>query len=392
MGAGRGRQRTWSWQRTLLAIAAVGVWGAAAPVAPATAGLGLSKVGSFVQPVHLAAPPGERRHFFVLERLGRVWVVRDGRRLRRPFLDIRRAVEFQDVRDIGNDQGGVLAIAFSPGYQRTGRFYLLYTRRDGRIHLDEFRRSRRAPDRALAATRRTVLSLPRRSGDDLGGGLAFGPDGLLYVGLGQGPDPTSAQRLSALTGKILRIDPRPGAGTPYRVPSDNPFVMTPGARPEVWAYGLRMPWRISFDPRSRALVVGEVGEERVEEIDVLTRAGLNLGWPLFEGRLRHSAGSVPESLLRPALERRHRRGKACAIVGGYVVRSSGPRRLRGRYLYGDLCSAELRSVRLRGSRAIGDRSERVRVMPGLLSSFGRDGRGRLYAISLYGPVYRIVER
>ena len=236
-----------------------------------------------------------------------------------------------------------------------------------------------------------LLRVARRSRNDLGGQLQFGPDGMLYVGLGYGRDPDSSQDLSRLTGKLLRIDPWPAGGLPYRIPADNPFAGRPGVSPEIYASGLRVPWRFSFDRRTGDLVIGDVGETRFEEIDFVRRgraAGVNFGWPLFEGRRRTRAGS-PSGLVSPVLVRRHPRRGCAAIIGGYVVRDRALRGLRGRYLYGDLCQTRLRSVRLGTPQASGDRAEPLTVRFPLVS-FGEDARGHLYAVSMAGAVYRLV--
>jgi glucose/arabinose dehydrogenase len=259
------------------------------------------------------------------------------------------------------------------------------------MHVDEFRRSSESPVHASAASRRTVLTSPRRGRTDLGGQLEFGPDGYLYIGLGQGDDPAASQDLGQLTGKILRIDPRATPSAPYSIPPGNPFATRPGARPEIYDYGLRVPWRFSFDRPTGNLLVGDVGDESFEEVDVLGAgaAGANLGWPYFEGRHRHDPGPAT-GLTFPALVKPHGFGSFCAIVGGYVGRGGAPPSLRGRYLYGDVCSGKLRSARLSSGGARGDRSEHRTVR--YLDSFGRDARARLYAVSLFGGVFRIKSR
>jgi glucose/arabinose dehydrogenase len=345
---------------------------------PAGGAVRLERIGVFEQPVDLAAAPGDRSRLFVAERGGRVRVVHRGRVRRTPFADLRARVEVRDRLDISRDQGGLLSIAFAP--DRSGRLYVLYTARDDRIHVDELRRGRL----------RTLLTVARRSDNDIGGALRFGPDGMLYVGLGYGRDPAASRDLGRLEGKLLRIDPRPAAGRPYGLPLDNPFLLRPDARPEVYAYGLRNPWRFAFDRPTGGLAVADVGESRREEVDFLhwrRASGANFGWPGFEGDVRHE----PEARrgVRPALVRSHR-GGVCAIIGGHVVRGGALPGLRGRYLYGDLCTGEVRSARLGVGRSSGDRSEGARVP--YLSSFGRDGRGRAYAASLYGPVYRLERR
>jgi glucose/arabinose dehydrogenase len=236
-----------------------------------------------------------------------------------------------------------------------------------------------------------VLTVALTSRLDVGGGLQFGPDGLLYIGVGYGRDRESSQDLGLLTGKLLRVDPRARGGLPYVVPAGNPFLGDPNARPEIWAYGLRNSWRFSFDRRTGSLLLADVGFDRVEEVNFLRRgagAGANFGWPLFEGRRRASGGSRA-GLVFPSLERRHGRD-TCAIIGGHVVRDRGLRGLYGRYLYGDLCSGEVRSARVGARRARGDRSEGLSV--DLLTSFGEDARGRIYAVSIEGGVYRLVRR
>jgi glucose/arabinose dehydrogenase len=353
--------------------------------APAEAAprLGLRQVAELDQPVYVAAPPGDARRLFVVGRRGLVWVRRRGLPGWRRFLDIRDLVRLALPRRFDEDQGGLLSMAFAPDYRKSGRFYLFYTHRDGRIHVDEFRRGRRG--------RRTVLTVPRTSRIDVGGGLQFGPDGNLYVGVGYGRNDESSQDLGLVTGKLLRVNPRAQGGLPYSVPGDNPFLGDPGVRPEIWASGLRNTWRFSFDRRTGSLLLPDVGFDSVEEVNFLRRgagAGSNFGWPLFEGRSRENGGSRA-GLVFPSLVRRHGRA-TCAIIGGYVVRDRGLRGLYGRYLYGDLCSGQVRSARVtaRGSR--GDRSEGLSL--DLLTSFGEDARGRLYAVSIEGGVYRLVRR
>jgi glucose/arabinose dehydrogenase len=350
-----------------VALLAVGLAAAAAVAPPpaVAAALGLTEVGEFTQPVHVTGPSTRPRALYVLERGGLVWSVgpRGGRRV---FLDARRYVRLVAPRNHMQDQGGAFALAFAPGYRPGGRVYMLYTREDRRVHLDAFRPGRRG----RRGEPRTVLSVRRDSRVDVGGSLAFGPDGLLYASFGFGGSPESSQDPAKLNGKIIRLDP---GETNTRV--------------ELFASGLRVPWRFSFDPPTRRLIVADVGEAAVEEVNVLplrADAPANLGWPYFEGRIRRSEGG-PAGITMPSLALRHRQG-VCAIVGGYVVRTPTLGWLRGRYLYGDLCSGRLRSVRLVGRRAVDDRAEHVAVP--YLVSFGRDGGGRLYAVSLNGSVFR----
>jgi glucose/arabinose dehydrogenase len=198
-----------------------------------------------------------------------------------------------------------------------------------------------------------------------------------------------------LWGKILRIDPRPSRSRAYRVPASNPFVGRAGARPEIWSYGLRNPWRFSFDLVTGALTIGDVAYNGAEEIDFApprTRrgAGANFGWNCFEGRQLTQFGACsPADAVPPVLEYFHSTD-ACSVVGGYVVRDRALPSLRGRYLYGDLCGGGLRSVRLAVPDATGDKATGMHVGNGLVS-FGQDARRRIYAVSILGPVYRVQE-
>jgi len=342
----------------------------------------LVRIGSFSAPIYAAAPPGDAQSLFVVERGGRIMVVRRGHKLHTPFLDIRGRVS-------GGGERGLLSMAFAPDYASSGRFYVDYTDNSGDIRVVQFRRSA-SPDRALRGSARDVISVEHSQFNNHNGGqLQFGPDGLLYIGVGDGgseDDPNNTgQNLGTLLGKLLRIDPHPGGG--YGIPSGNPFSGG-GRRPEIYAYGLRNPWRFSFDRATGALAIGDVGQDRFEEIDFEPRgaaAGRNFGWSHFEGNNHFKGGSTP-SYTPPVLVRSHGAG-FCAIVGGYVVRDHSLGGLYGRYIYGDYCNSRLYSARLRPGHASGDRALPVRV--GSLVSFGEDARARVYAVSSSGPVYRL---
>ena len=199
-------------------------------VVPAQSEAAGRPVAQAMQPIQATAPRGDGR-LFVLERRGLVRVLRGGRLRSRPFLDIRGLVRLPFPHDQYRDQSGAFSLAFAPDYRRSGRFYVLYTGRDHRVHVDEFTRGRGSPEHASARSRRAVLSLRQEGLKDLGGDLAFGPDGHLWISLGQGKHPERSQDLGRLNGKLLRIDPRPAAGRPYTIPPGNPFTMQPGARP-----------------------------------------------------------------------------------------------------------------------------------------------------------------
>jgi glucose/arabinose dehydrogenase len=350
-------------------------------------GLRLRRVGTFEDPVHVTAPPGARRGLFVVEQGGRVRVVRRGRVLPRPFLDVSDRVSSGGER-------GLLSLAFAPDYARSGRFYVYYTNRAGDTRLVEYERASR--NRADPGSARLVLAQDQPEPNHNGGLLLFGPDDRLYVGLGDGGGAGdrhgprgNAQDLGTLLGKILRIDPRPAGGRRYAVPRSNPFAGRAGARGEIFAYGLRNPWRFAFDPRSGDLVIGDVGQSEVEEISIARRPGANLGWRPFEGSRRYTPGESAPGHVRPAVERLHSAGH-CSITGGLVVRDPMLAALRGRYVFGDFCTGRIESARLRDGRARDVRRTRLRVEA--LSSFGEDGRGRAYAVSLSGPVFRLVPR
>ncbi len=243
------------------------------------------------------------------------------------------------------------------------------------------------------------MRVPHPRPNHKGGQLQFGPDGLLYAGFGDGggggdPD-ENAQNLGRILGKLVRIDPRRGGG--YAIPAGNPYRGRSGARAEVYAYGLRNPYRFSFDRRTGSLTIGDVGQDAVEEIDYLPspgggrppRGGRNFGWDVFEGRNRYEGGSAPGHV-PPVIAHSQDPGGFCSIIGGYVIRDGSlGRGWSGRYVYGDLCNPVIRVAALRSGNAP-RRGTRLRV-PNLVS-FGEDGRGRVYAISLNGPVYRLARR
>jgi glucose/arabinose dehydrogenase len=364
---------------------------AAAGGTPDRPALRLERVGTFDQPVALAAPPDDPRRLFVVEQDGRIRVVVDGRTRPEPFVDLRRSVTSGGER-------GLLGLAFAPDYA-TSR--LLY------VHLSDLRGDNRVvelraatDDRVDPASARTVLRAPGLEPNHNGGQLAFGPDGLLYVGLGDGGgqnDPHGArgngQRLSTLLGKVLRIDPRADGARPYRIPPTNPFVGRAGARGEIYAYGLRNPWRFSFDRATGDLVIGDVGQSAIEEVDFVRRGrgrGANFGWRPYEGRRRATREPVRGRYVPPVLELRHDDG-FCSVTGGVVVRDPALPALAGTYVYGDFCDGRVRAARLAPGRA---RDLGPLALPevGSISTFGEDAAGRVHVASLDGDVLRLAPR
>jgi glucose/arabinose dehydrogenase len=378
----------------------------------------LVEVGRFEEPVYVTSPR-DYDLLFVVERKGRVWILAAGeRRLRQPFLDISDRVSSKGLEE------GLLSLAFAPDYETTGLFYVDYTDLRHRTIVEEYRRSS-DPNRADPETARRVLVIPNPTYRHHGGHVLFGPDGYLYVSQGDGGifhDLTfPSQRLDNLHGKILRIDPRQQGRRPYGIPPDNPYVGRPG-RDEIWAYGLRNPWRLGFDPASGALVVGDVGQVRIEEIDVAPQAGLNFGWPCLEGTepfnpeaptsapgscedlvppvlevLRSPAATVEPEGIDPTVTRGRPRARVrftpgegwCSIAPGVVAGEDWLPSLAGRHLYGDFCQPRLRSFRLENGKVVDDRPLGVEVF--VLSSLGVDASDRVYATSLSGPVYRLDE-
>jgi glucose/arabinose dehydrogenase len=362
--------------------------GAGHEAAEAAVGVKLAKVGTFAQPTFLTSPPRDTRRRFVTERAGRIRIVQGSKTLERPFLDIARRVQT-------GGESGLLSMAFAPDFARSRRYYVYYVDNAGFLVVDGFRASAKTPNRTQRGSRRNVIREPHSRGNHKGGQIQFGRDGKLYVGFGDGGgsgDPDgNGQGLSRRLGKLLRISPRPGGG--YRIPRDNPFVDRAGALGEIFAYGLRNPYRFSFDRITGDLTVGDVGQDEREEIDFVPavprvgrpRGGVNFGWSSFEGSRRYSPGPAPGHL-PPVLERAHAEG-SCSITGGYVIRDRSLGSLYGAYVYGDLCDSRLRVARLRRGGARGDRALGPRVST--LVSFGEDGRGRVHALSLQGGVFRL---
>ena len=351
----------------------------------------LSEVASgLAAPVHLTAPPGDPR-LFVVERAGRVRILQDGSLLPTPFLDISALTTTDGER-------GLLSIAFDPAYASNGRFFVYYTDLAGDIAIARYQVSATDPNAADPAGS-VLLSIPHPTFNNHNGGqLAFGPDGMLFIGTGDGGgagDPGgNAQNLNVLLGKLLRIDVRNGG--PYAIPPDNPFVGQASRRAEIWARGLRNPWRFSFDG-SGSLYIGDVGQDQREEVDVAGAAagGLNYGWNLLEGTLCFLASpcAIP-GLTPPVLEYAHDASGGCAIVGGFVYRGSATPALRGRYLYSDLCSGFLRSFALRDGAAAELLDWKI-ASPGSVLSFGEDAQHEVYLLAdpftsaTSGKIYRV---
>src|SRR6476646_731863 len=345
-------------------------------------------VSGLSSPLYLTAPSGDLSRLFVVEQTGGIRIIKDGALLPTPFLDISTKIT------AGGEQG-LLGLAFDPDYASTGRFVVHYTDTNGDTHLSHFTVSS-DPDVADPASEQVILTADQPYNNHNGGQVLFGPDGMLYLGLGDGGsegDPQGrGQDLSDLLGSILRLDVR--STSPYSVPPDNPFVGQAGVQPEVWSYGLRNPWRFSFDRTTGDLYIGDVGQDSFEEVDVAPAAagsgkGLNFGWNIMEGTNCYNASTCNQSgLTLPVLEYPHSEG--CSVTGGYVYRGSVIPALQGLYFFGDYCQGTVRSFRYQGGSAT-ELTDWPTLRPGgSITSFGEDAAGELYVVIQSGSVFKIV--
>jgi glucose/arabinose dehydrogenase len=314
-----------------------------------------------------------------------MYVVEQGGRIRPIFNGKPKGKVVKVTASTGGERG-LLGATFSPNGQK---LYVSYTEKTtGHSRIDEYTMSGRT---AVKSSRRPVFFQQQPFANHNGGQITFGPDGYLYVFLGDGGgagDPqNNAQRLDTVLGKILRINPNANPFASYSIPSDNPFFNTPGARKEIWMYGLRNPWRGSFDRLTGDFWVGDVGQQAYEEIDFAPAGddGINWGWRLREG-FHQYAGAAPPGARDPIIERPQSAGD-CAIVGGYVYRGTRNPNLNGAYVYGDACTGIIRAAVQTGGVITQSRALPLTV-PGL-TSFGEDPNGELYAVSGQGTVYRI---
>jgi glucose/arabinose dehydrogenase len=343
--------------------------GATAARQPAGGGqVRLEKVGDFDQPDYVTQAPGSS-DLYVVERQGSVRIVRDGQIRSQPALDIT-----DEVTSDGEEQG-LLSVAFPPDFQKSHLAYAYYTGKDQDQHVVEYTVG--GDGSFERGSERQILHMDDFASNHNGGLLLFGPDGRLYIGTGDGgiaDDPRrNGQNLRSLLGKILRIDD-PSRGD---------------AGPEVCDYGLRNPWRFSFDRRTGALLIGDVGQNVVEEVDYVSAdhiCGNNFGWSAFEGDDRFNRDQTAPNAVAPVLTYRHDEG-GCSVTGGYVVRDPSLPSLDGRYLYADFCAGDLRTFEPATPRARDDRPLGINVPS--LSSFGEDNAGHIYVVSLEGPVYRL---
>ena len=353
-------------------------------VGDGTGGVVLTEIGTFDEPVYLTG--GRKGRLWVVERTGAIRVVDNGEVREEPFLDISDKITAE-----GQEQG-LLSMAFSPDYAESGLFYVSYTDTEGDSRVVEYRHSEENPLVADPGSAREVLSVDQPFDNHNGGLILFGPDDLMYIGFGDGGDAgdpdRNGQNLATPLGKLLRIDPAQNGDDPYSIPDDNPFLGQAGTLEELYSYGLRNPWRFSFDRETGALSIGDVGQDEQEEIDYVEAgdgAGANFGWSAFEGTSPFNSDQEAEDHIPPVLT--YGREEGCSVTGGYVVRDTELESLYGRYLYADFCLGRLRSFIPSPDGATDDRELDIEIPA--VSSFAEDGAGNIYVLSLEGPVFRL---
>lgn len=357
-----------------------------APVQPSLATQEV--VTSLGRPVYLTAPPGDSRLFVVLQS-GRIRIIQNDQLLPNTFLDISGQVS-------GGNEQGLLSMAFHPDYASNGYFYVNYTDNSGDTRVVRYSVSAGDNNQADAGSAFPIITVAQEFGNHNGGHVAFGEDGMLYIPMGDGGsanDPNGrGQDPATLLGSLLRIDV--DGGSPYAVPAGNPFASGQGGAPEVWAYGLRNPWRIAFDPVDNVLYVADVGQNTFEEVNAVSSSStpVNYGWGTMEASacFNPSSGCDQSGLTLPVAEYDH--GEGCSITGGYAYRGSAVQGIWGHYFYSDYCTGFLRSFRLAGSVATQAREWNVGSI-GNVYSFGQDAAGELYILSSNngGTVYRLVQ-
>jgi glucose/arabinose dehydrogenase len=367
---------------------------AAAPAAYNPNGVAISLksvVGTFENPVLVTSPRDGSRRLFVVEQTGRVKIIHSGTVLATPFIDIHTLISTGGER-------GLLGMAFHPSFKTNGKVYVDYTNTAGNTVIAEYRVTTAGANRVTASTARRILTIAQPYANHNGGGIGFGPDGFLYIGMGDGGsggDPGNrAQSVGTLLGKMLRIDVNGRTSTKaYRIPSTNPYVGRTGLD-EIWSRGLRNPWRWSFDRLTGDLWIGDVGQDRYEEIDRSTAASgrgraANYGWRVMEGRHCYNPATncSKTGKVLPIVEYGHTAG--CSVTGGYVYRGAAFPMLKGGYFFSDFCSGIIWTI---SSTASSPATRVVLLNSGLtISSFGQDDAGELYVADWSGGhIYKII--
>ena len=368
------------------ATAAAGAPQRTGPFDPTTWTLTLTEVAAGLdQPVHVTHAGDGSGRLFVVERGGTIRLVRDGALTPEPFLDIRDRVGSR------SSEQGLLSVAFHPRYGETGRLFVNYTDKQGDTVISELRVSGDA-NRADPASEKVLLQIDQPAANHNGGQLAFGPDGYLYIGMGDGGGANdqfrNGQNRESLLGKILRIDV--DNGDPYAIPADNPFVNQAGTRPEIWAIGMRNPWRFSFDRETGDLYIGDVGQNSWEEVSfqpAASRGGENYGWPITEGThcFEPREGCDTAGLTLPVHDYTQQLG--CTVVAGYRYRGTAVPDLADAFIYADYCSGRMWAL-TQGSDGSWTNHDLIEAERGI-SSFGEDESGELYLVNIGGALYRI---
>lgn len=357
----------------------------------------------FERPVWVGAPGHEKSRLWVMEQAGKIWIIdsKTGERQAEPFLDI-----VEQVRRRGNEEG-LLGLAFAPDFEKSGRFYVNFVDKQQNTRISRFTAKGPEFNTADRGSQEVLLSYKQDFENHNGGWISFGPDGMLYIGNGDGGsgnDPKNrAQAMDTYLGKMLRIDVSPSDG--YSVPKDNPFLGQGDAKPEIWALGLRNPWRCSFDRKTGDFWIGDVGQNRWEEIDYLPKgkgAGANFGWRLREGDKETPqdgvGGKAPKGAIEPVYVYNHGGGAkdGLSVTGGYVYR--GPvKPLEGRYIFGDYNNRRVWSFLPKNGKPTKFEDHTDDFQPeegklGMISSFGEDPLGNVYIVDHGGPILRIVDK
>ncbi len=345
---------------------------------------------------YLTATPGDSSRLFVVEQPGRILVIRNGDLLLKPFLDITNKV-------LDGGERGLLSMAFDPDYKNNRRFYVNYTDNNGDTVVVRYQTKKKNPNVALKKSEAIILRIEQPYSNHNGGQLQFGPDGYLYIGMGDGGsggDPlNSGQDLTSRLGKLLRIDVKE---LPYTIPSTNPFAnpVESGiiSHPETWACDLRNPWRFSFDRNTGDLYIADVGQSAIEEVNfqaASSRGGENYGWNIKEGSQDYNPnGSSKAGFVDPIHEYTHANGN-CSVTGGYVYRGKAIAVLRGAYFFADYCSGRIWSFKYRNGK-VTELTEWTETIGGpfpYITSFGEDADGELYFMgTVNGNIYKIINR
>jgi glucose/arabinose dehydrogenase len=342
------------------------------------------------RPLYLTNAGDGSGRLFVVEQGGRILTIKDGTLLDKPFLDVSGLVS-REALGSGYTERGLLGLAFHPDYKQNGQFFIDYTDQNGNTVVARYTVSADNPDQADPNTATQLLYVQQPFANHNGGQLAFGPDGYLYVAFGDGGsggDPQgNGQNLGTLLGKILRLDVNTGDG--YSIPPTNPFVNNGAARPEIWAWGLRNPWRFSFDRQTGDLYIADVGQNSWEEVDfqpASSKGGENYGWNAYEATHVYSGQQPASDVVMPILEYDHSNGR-CSVTGGYVYRGEQIPDLQGYYLYGDWCAGTLWAAHRDNA---GDWQTAVSLDTGRqISAFGQDEAGELYVVDYGGAILRL---